>query len=279
MKSPSQHEGARQPPTLKGRIKTSLVYWCLEPHWKSVPEMIDVAKELGCKSIELIDPIHFPLLRDHGLTSAITSIDMGGEPPFVRGFNNPKYHDQVIAATKRSIDACAAFGFDRVITFTGMSEDIPDDVGANNCVEGYKRVVKYAEEKGVVLCLEMLNTREASHPMKGHPGYQGNHTEYCVDIIKRVGSANLKLLFDIYHVQIMDGDVIRRIHQHKEYLGHVHVAGNPGRHELDERQEIAVKPIMQALVEANYNGYVGLEFIPTRDAFTSFAEAVELCDV
>ena len=166
-----------------------------------------------------------------------------------------------------------------MIAFTGYSEGIPDDVGAKNCVEGFKQAVGYAEQKGVTICLEMLNTRDASHPMKGHPGYQGNHTEYCVDIINRVGSPNLKLLFDVYHVQIMDGDVIRRIRQHKDVIGHVHTAGNPGRGELDDKQEINYRPIMQALVDVKYSGYVGQEFIPTRDPAKGLAEAVALCDV
>jgi hydroxypyruvate isomerase len=261
-----------------GRIKQSLVHWCYAPHW-DVPQMIKVAKQLGCVSIELIDPKYFPLLKDNGLRCAIGSINMAPDPPFARGFNNPKYHERVIGATRDAIDACSEHGFDRVITFTGMSEGIPADEGARNCVEGYKKVLGHAEKKGVTLCLEMLNTRDASHPMKGHPGYQGDHTEYCIDIIKRVGSPNLKLLFDIYHVQIMDGDVIRRIREHKEYLGHIHTAGNPGRGELDDRQEIAYKPIMEALVEVGYKGHVGQEFIPTRDPYAGLSQAVSLCDV
>ncbi len=152
-----------------------------------------------------------------------------------------------------------------MICFTGMREGIPDDVGADNCVEGFKQIVGHAEKKGVTLCLEMLNSRVSTHPMKGHPGYQGDHTDYCIDIIKRVGSPNLKLLFDIYHVQIMDGDVISRIRQHRDYIAHVHTAGNPGRGELDDKQEINYPPIMEALLEIGYQGHVGQEFIPTRD--------------
>ncbi len=263
----------------KGRIKQSLVQWCYAPYFE-MPQMIKVAKQLGCGSIELLPAKYYPLLKESGLRCAIASIDMSPDPfPFLKGFNNPKYHDRVIKATRDSIDACAEFGFDKVITFTGMSEDIPADVGAKNCVDGYKKVLGYAEKKGVTLCLEMLNTRDSSHPMKGHPGYQGNHTDYCIDIIKAVGSPNLKLLFDIYHVQIMDGDVIRRIRQHKDYLGHIHTAGNPGRGELDDHQEIAYKPIMEALVEVGYQGFVGQEFIPTRDAYAGLWQAVSLCDV
>jgi hydroxypyruvate isomerase len=265
-------------PARKGRIKQSLVYWCYAPHF-DVPKMIAVAKQLGCGSIELLEPKHYPALKDAGLECAIASIDMGGEPPFVKGFNNPKYRERVVKATRDAIDAAAEFGHKNVIAFTGMSEDIPADVGASNCVEGFKEVVGHAEKEGVTICLEMLNTRDASHPMKGHPGYQGNHTDYCVDIIKRVGSPRLKLLFDIYHVQIMDGDVIRRIREHKDVIGHVHTAGNPGRGELDDKQEIAYKPIMEALVEVGYQGYVGQEFIPTRDALAGLEQAVTVCDV
>jgi hydroxypyruvate isomerase len=261
-----------------GRIKQSLVHWCYAPYF-DVPGMIQVARHLGCGSIELIEPKHFPMLKDAGLECAIGQIDMGSDPPFVKGFNNPKYREQVLKATRDSIDACAAFGYKNVICFTGMREDIPDDIGAANCVEGFKQILDHAEKKKVTLCLEMLNTRDATHPMKGHPGYQGNHTEYCVDIIRRVSSPNLKLLFDIYHVSIMDGDIIRRIRQHKDVIGHIHTAGNPGRGELDDKQEIAYKPVMEALVEVGYQGYVGQEFIPTRDPLAGLEQAVALCDV
>ena len=241
--------------------------------------MIKVAKGLGCGSIELIEPKYFPLLKEAGLECAIGTIDMAPEPPFAQGFNNPKHRERVLKATRDAIDACSEYGYKNVICFTGMSDGIPADVGASNCVEGFKQIIGHAEKKGVTLCLEMLNTRDTSHPMKGHPGYQGDHTEYCVDIINRVGSPHLKLLFDVYHVQIMDGDVIRRIRQHKDVIGHVHTAGNPGRGELDDRQEIAYKPIMEALVEVGYKGYVGQEFIPTRDPLAGLKQAVELCDV
>ncbi len=261
-----------------GRIKQSIVYWCFEPYW-DMPRAIQVAKQLGCVSIELMAPKFFPLIKEAGLSCAIGTIDMSPDRPFTKGFNNPKYRERVIKATREAIDACAEHGFKKVICFTGMREDIPDDVGATNCVEGFKQVVGHAEKKGVTLCLEMLNSRVSSHPMKGHPGYQGDHTEYCVDIIKRVGSPHLKLLFDIYHVQIMDGDVISRIRQHKDVIGHVHTAGNPGRGELDDKQEINYRPIMEALLEIGYDGHVGQEFIPTRDPLEGLRQAVSLCDV
>jgi len=262
----------------KGRIKQSLVHWCYEPYF-DVPQMIKVAKQLGCGSIELIAPRHFPLLKEARLVCAIGQIDMAPDPPFLKGFNNPKYRDRVLKATREAIDANADFGFKQVICFTGYAEGLSPEEGAKHCVEGFKQIVGHAEKKGVTLSLEMLNTRETTHPMKGHPGYQGDHVDYCIDIIKRVGSPNLKLLFDVYHVQIQDGDIIRRLRQDKQYISHIHTAGNPGRGELDDTQEIQYKPIMEALVEIGYDGYVGQEFIPTRDALAGLRQAVAVCDV
>ena len=261
----------------KGRINQSVVSWCFAKHW-STEEMCVVAKKLGCKSIELIDPKEWPVLKKHGLTCAISPIPVEG-PPFIQGFNNPKYHEMVIAATTKAIDDAAAFGCPNVISFTGYAEDVSSEDGAKNCVAGYKKIIGHAEKKGVNLCLEMLNTRDDSDPNKGHPGYQGDHIDYCMDIIKKVGSPRMKLLFDIYHVQIMDGDVIRRIHECGEHIGHIHTAGNPGRGELDKNQEIYYPPIMEALLEIKYKGFVGQEFIPTRDPFKGLSQAVSLCDV
>ncbi|MFP6701089.1 MAG: TIM barrel protein [Planctomycetaceae bacterium] len=271
----------------KRRIRQSIVHWCFKSAW-STEEMCVIAKKLGCPSIELCPTSDWPTLKKHGLTCAIAGIDMGAGPPFVRGFNNPKFHDQVIEATRKSIDASAEFGTPCVISFTGFSAIDPDDKqsahisrddGIRNCVAGYKKIVAYAEKRKVTLALEMLNTRDDTHPMKGHPGYQGDRTDYVMEIINRVGSPSLKLLFDIYHVQIMDGDVIRRIGKLKDAIAHVHTAGNPGRGELDDRQEINYPPIMRALLAAGYKGYVGQEFIPTGDPWKGLKQAVALCDV
>lgn len=257
----------------KGRINHSIVHWCFKNHWKT-PEMARIARRLGCTSIELAAPDQWPILKEHGLTVAIC-----GSHPFRTGFNNPEEWEMCIQKLRESIDHSAAFGVKNVITFTGFANGIDPAEGAKNCVAGLKKIIGYAEQKGVNLCLEMLNTRDASHPMKGHPGYQGDHTDYCIDIIKQVGSARMKLLFDIYHVQIMDGDVIRRIQQHHEYIGHVHTAGNPGRGELDDAQEINYPAVMQALVDVDYEGFVGHEFIPTRDPAAGLRQAVDRCDV
>src|SRR5947209_12855509 len=261
-----------EPIASKGHLKQSIVQWCFQKHW-NIEQMCQVAKRLGCVSVELVDPKDWPTLRKYDLVCAIA-----GSHWFDKGMNNPKYHEMCIAKMRTAIDACAEYGYPNVITFTGFREDIPDDVGLKNCVAGYKKVVGYAERKKVTLCLEMLNSRVAEH-MKGHPGYQGDHTDYCMEIVQGVGSPRLKLLFDIYHVQIMDGDVIRRLRQYAEHVGHVHTAGNPGRGELDDRQEINYRPIMQALADLKYTGYVGQEFIPTRDPAKGLEEAVALCDV
>jgi hydroxypyruvate isomerase len=263
---------AKEPAKRNGRIQQSICQWCFQKYW-DIEELARVAKKLGCLSVELVAPRDWPVLKKNGLLCAIAS-----SHGFDKGMNNPKYQEMCLAKMRAAIDACAEAGFPNVITFTGFREDIPDDLGIKNCVEGYKKIVGYAEEKKVTLCLEMLNSRVAEE-MKGHPGYQGDHVDYCVQIIKAVGSPRLKLLFDIYHVQIMDGDVIRRLRECREYIGHVHTAGNPGRRELDDKQEINYRPIMQALVDLGYKGYVGQEFIPTRPPLEGLEEAVTLCDV
>ncbi len=260
----------------KGRINQSIAHWCFGKYW-DVEQMCRITKQLGCKSVIVVDPNDFPTLKKHGLVCAIAPNGMP-DPPFVKGFNNPKHHEMVIAKTRESIDACAEYKFPNVIAFTGFREDIPDDVGAKNCVTSLKKIIGYAERKKVNLCLEILNSRVAVE-MQGHPGYQGDHTDYCMEIVKKVGSPRMKLLFDIYHVQIMDGDIISRIRQYKDYIGHYHTAGNPGRRELDDKQEINYKPIIEEIAKTGYTGYVGQEFIPTRDPLEALTEAVALCDV
>ncbi len=263
-----------EPVARKGRIKQSLVHWCYKPAWPDIDELCRVAVRLGCQSVELIDPAHWPTLRNHGLTCAIA-----GSHGFRIGPNNREEWETCREILRKRIGQCAEFGVKRLITFTGMAKGVSKAQGADNCVEFFQEIIGEAEERDVTLCLEMLNTRDDTHPMKGHPGYQGDDTEYCVEIIDRVGSEHFKLLFDIYHVQIMNGDVIRRIHQHQDVIAHIHTAGNPGRGELDDAQEINYPAVMQALAEIGYDGYVGQEFIPTRDAWEGLREAVARCDV
>jgi len=280
---------AAAPAERQGRIKQSIVYWCFNAageHW-DIERMCQVAKGLGVSSIELAPPETWPTIKKHGLSSAIVPNGMPGAP-FMKGLNNPRYHEEVIARTTGMIDAAAAAGFPAVIAFTGFkwrdaddsaSGEIPREEGADNCVRALKALAGHAEKKGVTICLEHLNTRDDSHPMKGHPGYQGDDVDEVAGILRRVGSERAKMLFDIYHVQIMHGDVIRRIGQCQDVIGHVHTAGNPGRAELDDAQEILYPPIMRKLIEIGYQGYVGQEFIPTRDPLAGLEQAVELCDV
>ena len=256
-----------------GRIRQSVINWCFNPkHW-DIEQLARNAASLGIQSVELADPKVWPVLKKHGLTCAIA-----GSHGFVKGFNNPANWEMCIDRVTKQIDASAEFGCPNVITFTGMRENIPDDVGMENCVKGLKKVIGHAEKRKVTICLEHLNSR-VDEEMKGHPGYQGDHIDYCAEICRRVGSERMKLLFDIYHVQIMDGDVIRRIRQLRDLIGHIHTAGNPGRGELDENQEINYPPIMRALLEIGYKGFVGQEFIPTRDPMQGLRQAVEVCDV
>ena len=173
------------------------------------------------------------------------------------------------------------WGSRQVITFTGMREPgITDEQGKRNCVDCWKEVIGYAEEKGINLCLEILNMRDDTHPMKGHPGCFGDDVELCIDLIKSVDSPRMKLLFDVYHVQVMNGDIIRRIREYHPYIGHYHVAGAPGRGELDDTQEINFPAVMRAILETGYDGYVSQEFIPTwEDKLAALRHAVRTCDV
>ena len=275
---------------LKGNINHSIVYWCFNvagDKW-DIEKMCQVAKGLGVKSIELTDPDVWPTLAKHGMTSAVAMNGMPGAP-FMRGLNNPRYQEEVIARTTERIDACAANKIPAVIAFTGYkwrdaedpkSGEISLEEGADNCVKGLKQLATLAEKKGVTICIEHLNTRDGTHPMKGHPGYQGDDVDYVANIVRRVGSPRVKLLFDLYHVQIMHGDLIRRLEECKDVIGHIHTAGNPGRGELDEHQEINYPATMQALLEIGYHDFVAHEFIPTwDDPILSLRHAAMVCDV
>ena len=272
-----------------GRIKQSVAFWCFNiagELW-DVEKTCQVARQLGCLSVEVVDPEHWPTLKKHGLICAMSPNGMPGEP-FAKGFNNPKYRDEVVARTTQAIDDNAAAGFPNVLAFTGYrwrdaddptSGAIDAEEGADNCVAGLKQIARHAEEKNVTLCLEHLNTRDDSHPMKGHPGYQGDDIDYVANIVRRVDSPAVKLLFDIYHVQVMNGDVIRHLEQHQDILGHIHTAGCPGRGNLDDWQELNYKAIMHKLLDIGYKGYVGQEFLPQGDPLAALEHAVDLCDV
>lgn len=278
-----------KPAKRKGRLKQSVASWCFQSagdKW-SLAKLCEVARSLGCASVELVSPDGWPTLKKHGLICALAPNGMPGAP-FMKGVNNPAYHEEVVTRTRKALDDCAEAGFPAVIAFTGYqyvkAEDprsglISRDDGHKNCVKALKQLAAHAEKKKVTICLEHLNTRDGSHPMKGHPGYQGDDLDWVAGIIRKVGSPRVKLLFDIYHVQIMHGDLIRRLEENKELLGHVHTAGSPGRGELDDEQEINYAAVMRKLVALKYAGYVGQEFIPTRKPLDGLRQAVEVCDV
>lgn len=257
-----------------GRIKQSIMGWTFNP--MPTPELARHCKEIGLVAMEGVGREHYPLIRELGM-----QISLVGSHGFTKGPFNRANHEFVAKSLREGIDVAVKFGCKNVITFTGMREKgISDDEGAKNCVDAWKQVIGYAEEKGVRLCLEHLNSRDNTHPMKGHPGYFGDNVDFCIDLIKRVGSPNMKLLFDIYHVQIMNGDVIRRIRLYKDYIAHYHTAGVPGRAELSDTQEINYPAVMKAIVETGYDGYVAQEFIPTwDDRVLALRHAAKVCDV
>lgn len=256
-----------------GRIRQSVYHWCFQP--MPAEQLIAACHRMGVKAMD-IGREHFPRLRELGMRPA-----MAGAHGFQRGPFSREDHAFCIEKLRAGIDLAAEWGCANVITFTGMRvKGVSDEQGAANCVECWKQVIPQAEEKGVNLCLEILNTRDDSHPMKGHPGYFGDDVERCVDLIRRVDSPRMKLLFDVYHVQIMNGDVIRRIRQYKDLIGHYHVAGVPGRNEPDETQEVNYPAVMRAILETGYQGLVSQEFIPTwPDKLAALRHAVRLCDV
>ncbi|MCL4179966.1 MAG: TIM barrel protein [Verrucomicrobia bacterium] len=239
-------------------------------------ELARLCRSIGLVAMEGIEREDYPAVRELGL-----EISLVASHGFVEGPFNRAHHAAVTKALREAIDVAVANRAERVITFTGMREPgIDDETGAKNCVDCWKQVMRYAEEKRVTLCLEHLNTRDASHPMKGHPGYFGDDVERCIGLVKRVGSPRFKLLFDVYHVQIMNGDVIRRIRAYHEYIGHYHAAGVPGRGELDDTQEVNYPAVMRAILETGYEGFVAQEFIPTwPDRALALRHAASVCDV
>jgi hydroxypyruvate isomerase len=255
-------------------IRHSLMGWCFKP--MDTLELARHAKEIGLVGIEGIDRKFYPDVRKLGL-----EISLVGSHGFAHGPCNPDYRDEVVTKLEDAIDVAAQVGSRKVITFTGMRFDGMDpDRAADDCVAVWKQVLPQAERRGITLVLEHLNSRDSSHPMKGHPGYFGDDVDFCVRLIERVGSPHLKLLFDIYHVSIMNGDVIRRLRRHRDLIGHLHTAGNPGRGELDDTQEINYPAVMRAVTEIGYHDFVAHEFIPTwDDPILALRHAAMVCDV
>ncbi|MBX2815814.1 MAG: TIM barrel protein [Saprospiraceae bacterium] len=242
----------------------------------SPKRLVAVAHRLQLGGVELLDVEHWPLLQKYGLVCAATR-----SHTFVRGMNNKNHHPECFAALERAIEATARAGFPNVMTFTGLLDTSDHPSGSvvdreqafQNCVQGYKSIVSKAEKEKVTLVLEPLNTK-VNLPMKGHPGYSAGHIADCIRIIEAVGSPALKLLFDVYHIQIMDGDLIAHIRSSAEYIAHVQVAGVPGRGALSMRQEINYAAIMASLDEIGYQGYVGHEWLPGRRPIKELKQSI-----
>ena len=255
-------------------VKQTVMGWCFKP--MDALTLAQHCKEIGLTGMEGIDPKYYKEVMALGLGISLVS-----SHGFATGPCNPQYRDMVEKKLTDCINLAADVGCKKVITFTGMKYDGMDrDEAIKGCLDTWKKVMPLAEKKGITLVLEHLNSRDGTGFMRGHPGYFGDDVEFCVDLINKIGSPNFKLLFDIYHVQIMNGDVIRRLRQHKDVIGHYHTAGNPGRCELDENQEINYPAIIKAIIETGYNDYLAQEFIPTwKDPILALRHGCMVCDV
>ena len=223
---------------------------------------------LGLESVELLGPESYETVKRHGLRCAVTNTHS-----ITKGLTTPRTTRPAWPRSAPRSTPPSAAGFPNVITFSGNREGMPDDVGLEHCVAALKSVAAEAERKRVTILLELLNSKV------DHPDYMGDRVEWGVELMRRVGSERCKLLFDIYHMQIMDGDIIRTIQTHHDLIGHYHTAGVPGRHEIDETQELHYPAIMRAIADTGFQGFVGQEFIPVRDPIQSLAAAARLCDV
>ena len=250
----------------KGRLHQSVCRWCYD----KIPleELCSAARRLGLVGIDLMSPNDFTTLKKHGLICTMTT-----SHPLSNGLCDPKYQEASLKAINAAIEATAKEGWRNVICFSGNRRGIDDKTGMANCAKALKEIVPVAEKAGVTIQMELLNSRV------DHADYMCDRSDWGVELVKRVGSDRFKLLYDIYHMQIMEGDLIRTIEKNHEFFGHYHTGGNPGRHELDETQELQYKPIARAIAATGYQGYFAHEFIPVRDPLTSLAEAVALCEV
>lgn len=257
---------------LKGRVNHSVCKWCYPD--LSVDELAQAAVTMGLTSIELLDIHEWPVLEKYGLTCAMPFGPVAeGKDRLTDGFNEPANHEWLVPMYTERIREVAEAGYEQVICFSGNRRGMDDAKGLENCIQGLEKIIPVAEEHGVILCMELLNSKVS------HPDYMCDHTAWGVELCKQMDSEHFKLLYDIYHMQIMEGDVIRTIRDYHPYIGHYHTGGNPGRNEIDASQELNYPAIMRAIVETGYTGFVGQEFIPTRTPLISLREAVRLCDV
>ena len=256
---------AAAPPA--GRLKQSVARWCYAK--TPLDDLCRQAADMGLSGIDLVDSPDWPTVRKYGLTPAMVQGD--GKIPF--GWNHKENHDTLEKQLRILIGLAADAKVPNVITFSGNRKGMSDDEGKANCIEGLRRIKKVAEDSGVTVCMELLNSKI------NHKDYQADHTDWGVDVIKGVDSPRVKLLYDIYHMQIMEGDIIHTIHDNISYIGHFHTGGVPGRHELDDTQELQWRTIAKAIADLNFSGFFAHEFVPAKDPMTSLRQAVELCTV
>ena len=254
---------------LKGNINHSVCRWCFGS--LTVEQLSAAAKDIGLKAIDLVGPKDWPVLQKYGLESSMCN---GAEINLINGFNDKQYHATLLKNYSDMIPLVAKAGYKNLICFSGNRAGKDDETGLKNSAEGLKQLMSLAEKNNVTLVMELLNSKI------DHKDYQCDKTPWGVELVKRVGSENFKLLYDIYHMQIDEGDVIRTINDNHQYIAHYHTAGVPGRHEIDETQELNYPAIMKAIVATGFKGYVAQEFIPLKaDKLASLRQAVALCDV
>lgn len=254
---------------LKTNINHSVCRWCYE----NIPleEFLQNLKKIDVKAIDLVGPEDWPLLKKYNIHA---SMCWGAELGLTDGWCNPKFHPQLIKNYSEMIPKVAEAGYTNLICFSGNRNGMDDLVGLQNCVDGLKQILPLAETHGVILHMELLNSKV------DHKDYMCDHTSWGVELCKKINSNNFKLLYDIYHMQIMEGDIIRNIQEHHQYIGHYHTGGNPGRHEIDETQEIFYPAVMQAILKTGYTGYVAQEFIPSwKDKMAALKQGITICDV
>jgi hydroxypyruvate isomerase len=254
-------------PRSAGRLKHSVSRWC----YGRIPldDLCRAAKEIGYASVELLDEKDWEVPKKHGLTCAMAN----GFGTIPVGFNDLANHEKLVADATVMIPKAAAAGVPNIVCFSGNRRNISDAEGIANCITGFKRLAPLAEQHGVTLCLELLNSKV------DHRDYHADHTAWGVEVVKGVGSPRVKLLYDIYHMQIMEGDVIRTIRNNFQHIAHFHTGGVPGRNEIDDTQELNYRRVMEAIAELGFNGYVAQEFVPRRDPLASMRQAFEICNV
>lgn len=251
----------------QGRIKQSVARWCYKD--MSLDDLCKNGADMGLSGIDLVNHDEWPTIQKYGLTPAMTP----GAGTIPDGWNRVENHDRLTAEMEQNLKLASAAKVPNVITFSGNRKGMSDIEGMGNCILGLRRVSKMAEDAGVTICLELLNSKI------NHHDYQCDHTDWGVAVMKGVNSPRVKLLYDIYHMQIMEGDIVRTVRENIEYIGHFHTGGVPGRHELDDTQELQWRTIATAIADLSFQGFMAHEFIPTRDPMTSLREAVTLCTV